>query len=81
MQVKSWTYDHHSAYGCPPRDTRGHAVTSCAVTKDGMTMDIVVADLELCRVYEIDCAGVRSEGGAGRLLHGVGYYTRNRAPE
>ncbi len=81
VQVKSWTYDHHSSYGCPPRDTHPHAVTSCAVTKDGMTMDIVVDDLELCRVYEIDCAGVRSEGGAGRLLHGVGYYTRNRAPE
>ena len=79
--LKSWTYDHHSAYGCPPRDTRPHAVTSCVVAEDGLSAELVVADLELCRVYEVDCPGVRAADGGAELLHGVGYYTRNRAPE
>ena len=78
--LKSWTYDHHSSYGCPPRDTRPHAVTSCVVAADGLSAELEVADLELCRVYEVDCPGVRAADGAA-LLHGVGYYTRNRAPE
>jgi hypothetical protein len=38
-----------------------------------------LADVERYRVYEIDCGLVRSKNGGG-LLHGVGYYTRNAAP-
>jgi hypothetical protein len=81
FSIESWTYDHHKAYGCPPRDTRPHAVRACAVSADGMSVDLVVDDLELCRVYAIDCAGVLAAAGKERTLHGVGYYTRNRAPE
>ena len=55
-------------------------MTSCVVAADGLSAELEVADLELCRVYEVDCPGVRAADGAA-LLHGVGYYTRNRAPE
>jgi hypothetical protein len=79
--VKSWTYDHHKSYGCPPRDTRSHDVRSVGVHADGMTVEIEVADLELCRVFEIKCDGVLAASGKATLLHGVGWYTLNAAPE
>lgn len=79
--VRSWTYDHHEGYGCPPRDERAHAVTAVARSADGRTLDLTFApgDLGPCRVYELKCAGVRGPGGQGPW-HGVGWYTRNQAP-
>ena len=81
IEVSSWTYDHHKAYGCPPRDTRTHKVLNAKVSEDGLLVDIHVQDLELCRVYEVLCKGVRGASAEASLLHGVGWYTRNAAPE
>lgn len=81
IEVSSWTYDHHEQYGCPPRDSKQHAVTGVGFSPDGMHADLKVADLELCRVYEIRCSGVLSAQTRSKLLHGVGWYTRNAAPE
>jgi len=81
IEVSSWTYDHHESYGCPPRDTRSHRVVSAALAADGLHVDLEIADLELCRVYEIRCDGVLAAGNMASLLHGVGWYTRNAAPE
>jgi len=81
ITVKSWTYDHHEKYGCPPRDTRSHEVLGAGVVAGGMQVDLEVADLELCRVYEIRCGGVLSASVQTPLLHGVGWYTRNAAPK
>jgi hypothetical protein len=73
--VRSWTYDHHEAYGCPPRDVRSHVVTAARLGDD-LAVTIDVAGLEPCRVYEVRCAGVRAHDGAAPL-HGVAWYTRN----
>ena len=81
FKVKSWTYDHHKAYGCPPRDTRSHDVLSVAVSADATSVEIEVADPELCRVFEVNCEGVRDAAVELSLLHGIGWYTRNAAPE
>ena len=81
IEVSSWTYDHHKAYGCPPRDTRTHKVLTAKASEDGLFIDIEVQDLELCRVYEVRCKGVRAASAEASLLHGVGWYTRNAAPE
>ena len=79
--VKSWTYDHHQKYGCPPRDTRSHDVLGAAVHADAMAVEIEVAQPELCRVFEIRCKSVLGASARGSLLHGVGWYTRNAAPQ
>ena len=44
---------------------------------------VVAAEVPGTVVYVDIAEGrrVRSEGGASELLHGIGYYTRNRAPE
>lgn len=81
IEVSSWTYDHHKAYGCPPRDTKKHKVLGAGVAADSMHVDIEVEDLELCRVYEIRCDGVLAASAKAKPLHGVGYYTRNAAPK
>lgn len=78
--VKSWTYDHHEDYGCPPRGTREHRVVGMVPGPDGCTVDLRLDDVALVRVYEIRCAGLR--GGSERVApwHGVAWYTRNAAP-
>lgn len=81
FEVKSWTYDHHKAYGCPPRDVRDVRVTGVAVHADGMSVELQLADHELCRVYEVNCVGVLSKSKTRSLLHGIGWYTRNAEPK
>lgn len=79
--VRSWTYDHHQAYGCPPRDERDETVQAVALAADGIRVDLRCGELEPCRVYEIRCPGVLSADGMRTPWHGVGWYTRNAAPE
>ncbi len=81
--VRSWTYDHHESYGCPPRDTKAHTIASTTRSDDGRTVELSIEGLELCRVYEVKCAGVRGGGGDGEPVapwHGIAWYTRNQAP-
>src|SRR5204862_5300689 len=61
--VRSWTYDHHEDYGCPPRDEHPVAVTEVLVAADGATVELVLGDVATCRVYEVKCAGVRAADG------------------
>ncbi|MBK8096243.1 MAG: hypothetical protein IPK26_04005 [Planctomycetes bacterium] len=74
--VQSWTYDHHSDYGCPERDRREQVVTA---VRPGATPDAVelqVADLHPVRVYQIRCDGVR-DAGDQTVWHPVAWYTLN----
>jgi hypothetical protein len=79
VAVRSWTYDHHEGYGCPPRDVRDEAVASVVVAEDGRALQITLARTEPCRVYEVAVKGVRSASGQAPL-HGIGWYTRNLEP-
>ncbi|MFK7740324.1 MAG: hypothetical protein AB8H80_08365 [Planctomycetota bacterium] len=79
--VKSWTYDHHKPYGCPPRDVREVAIAGVALMAGGAKVGLDLKDLETHRVYEIRCAGVLSAESQELPVHGVGYYTRNASPE
>ncbi|MFO1078174.1 MAG: hypothetical protein U1E73_10680 [Planctomycetota bacterium] len=78
-EVKSWTYDHHETYGCPPRDEHAHAITGIAVAADARSVDLEVDGLETVRVYELRCAHVLSAGGE-TPWHPVAWYTLNRRP-
>lgn len=80
IEVSSWTYDHHSSYGCPPRDVKPHAVTAIAVLPNARAIDVAIADIESVRVYEIKCVSLLGTGGE-QTLHGTAWYSRNAAPE
>lgn len=77
--VRSWTYDHHEDYGCPPRDERAHAVTVVRAV-DARTIELELGAVPLVRVYELRLAGLRRAGDGQEPWHGVAWYTRNRAP-
>jgi hypothetical protein len=79
--VRSWTYDHHEGYGCPPRDRREHAVGAVRRSADGHAVVLALEPPELptCRVYELRCEGVRSAAGAPAWPT-VAWYTRNQSP-
>jgi hypothetical protein len=76
--VRSWTYDHHEGYGCPPRDQRANTVTAMRVDRDRIAIDL--EDTTTGRVYEVKCAGVRDGAGVAPL-HGIAWYTRNQQPQ
>lgn len=78
--VKSWTYDLHEEYGCPPRGTRETRVIAAEVGPDGLTVDLQLEDVAQARVYEVRCSGLRGRGSETALWHGVAWYTRNAAP-
>ncbi|MGE3172601.1 MAG: hypothetical protein AB7O97_08225 [Planctomycetota bacterium] len=79
VAVRSWTYDLHEAYGCDPRDVRGHGaqVRVDPTRADRLLLD--VDDLQPVRVYAIDAAAVRDRDGRAPW-HGRAWYTRNQAP-
>ena len=79
VAVRSWTYDHHEGYGCPPRDVRTEDVTAVAAVAGQPALAITLARTEPCRVYEVAVKGVRSASGQAPL-HGIGWYTRNQEP-
>jgi hypothetical protein len=79
LQVTSWTYDHHEAYGCPERDVRTHAVVALQPSPDGLSVDATVEGLQDVRVYELRPT-LRSAVGSEALWHGVAWYTRNATP-
>ncbi len=80
FSVRSWTYDHHEAYGCPPRDVRPEVVQRASVVENGLCVDVAVERLDLVRVYHITCDGIR-DGAGGEAWHPVAWYTLNRLPE
>ncbi|MEQ1634083.1 MAG: hypothetical protein ABL997_17020, partial [Planctomycetota bacterium] len=80
IAVKSFTYDHHESYGCPPRDVRPHTVTEVAVVEGSpAVVHVSVDDLGDCRVYALDASAVKALDGTP-LWHGKAWYTRNQAP-
>jgi hypothetical protein len=79
--VRSWTYDHHESYGCPPRDTKPVLVTAVRVAKDGVTVEIDVDDVTTCRIYEVKAAGVQRASDGKAPWHGIAWYTRNLSPQ
>jgi hypothetical protein len=80
FSLRSWTYDHHENYGCPPRDTRRHETFTVALDRDGVTVDLRCPELATCRVYELGAAGARARDGGRAPLHGIAWYSRNRSP-
>jgi glucose/arabinose dehydrogenase len=80
IEVRSWTYDHHEAYGCPERDVRTHVVQAIGAASTSRHLRVAVEGLEDCRVYEVKVVGVKARGDGAAPLHGIGWYTRNRSP-
>jgi hypothetical protein len=77
--VRSWTYDHHEAYGCPERDLRELAVRAARLSEDRTSIDLTVDGLAPTRVHMVEAAGVRGPGGE-LPWHAVAWYTLNALP-
>lgn len=77
--VRNWTYDHHSAYGCPERDPRELEVRAATLAADGLGVDLEVVGLAPTRVHMVECAGIRGADGATPWHH-VAWYTLNSMP-
>jgi hypothetical protein len=77
--LQSWTYDHHSEYGCKELDRRHLTVTSASLGADGLSVDLAVDGLVATRVHMLDCIGVRDRSGKAPW-YGVAYYTLNALP-
>lgn len=79
IEVRSWTYDLHEAYGCPERDVRTHQVLSI-VAPSPDRLHLTVDRLDDCRVYELRCMHVSALSTNQAPLHDIAWYTRNRSP-
>jgi hypothetical protein len=78
--MKSFTYVYFSNYGCPETDTQGEPLSVSAVSADGLTVSLAVANRRPGRVYELRLPGVKDRTGAD-LLHPEAYYTLNEIPK
>ena len=79
-KLQVWTYNYHSAYGCPPIDEHALKVTKAEVGADGKSVHLVIDTPERGYVHALRLDGVRSKSGLP-VLHPEAYYTLNRIPK
>ena len=79
-RVSTFTHIYHGGYGGPEVDQTEPAVTSVALSDDGMEAVIELSEWSLGHVHELDLEPIRSQDGE-ELLHHDAYYTVNAVPE
>lgn len=78
-KMSSFNYKYHHNYGSPVIELEDLAVTAAIVSKDGLSVRLVVDGLKEGYIHEINATGIQSMEGMD-LLHPVGYYTLNQLP-
>lgn len=78
--VTGFTYKYHPVYGSPVVNEKSHFVQAAIVSKDGMSVRLVVDSLRQYYIHEIKADSVRSYRDGFPLLHPTAYYTLNRIP-
>jgi len=76
LDLKSFTYVYHPAYGCPETDTSAETVQNAKLSEDGLELTFDVPRLAKGRVYELQLSGWKTRTGEP-LLHEAAYYTLN----
>jgi hypothetical protein len=77
VTISSFTYQYHSAYGCPEIDTRAEKINQLHLSPDRRTLSVEVDNLRPGRVYAIHVEGICNERGE-TVLHPEAYYTLNQ---
>jgi azurin len=68
-------------YGSPVVNDKEHWVHAAIVSKDGLSVRLVVDSLREWYIHEIKTEGIRAYDDGRGLLHPVAYYTLNRIPD
>ena len=79
-RLPTYTYIFQSSYGSPEVDHTEAKITKAIVSKDGMSVRLIVDGLQQGHVHELHLDGVRSAKNQP-LWHPVAYYTLNYIPE
>ncbi len=79
-KLSSYTYLLHSPYGSPEVQTETLKVTEARVSKDQLSVELVVEGLREGYVHELHADGVRATNGHP-LLHPEAYYTLIHRPK
>ncbi len=79
--VTGFTYKYHPVYGSPVVNDQEHLVHAAIVSKDGMSVRLVLDSLRQYYIHEIKATGVTSYQENIPLLHNTAYYTLNQIPD
>jgi hypothetical protein len=74
---QSYTYPFQSKYGGEELDAKPLQITSAALSDDGLTLDVVIANLRTGYVHEFELPQLKAKDGTP-LWHRMAYYTVNR---
>ena len=80
INLKSFTYIYHSAYGCPETDTTAEIVEAVKLSDDLKTLAFAVPNRAKGRLYELQLTDVATSQGEP-LVHTDAYYTLNEFPK
>ena len=77
--METYTYIYQASYGSPEVDKTTPTIKSALVSKDALSLRLIVEGLEEGHIHELDLSGVRSAKGQP-LLHHTAFYTLNYIP-
>jgi azurin/glucose/arabinose dehydrogenase len=78
-KMSSFNYKYHHNYGSPVIELEDLTLKAAIVSKDGLSVRLVVDGLKEGYIHEINATGIKSKEGMD-LLHATGYYTLNQIP-
>lgn len=79
MQIESYTYELHSAYGSDEMDRKVLEIGALQLSEDGMELFIPTSNLREGYVHELHVQDLFAQEGES-LLHAEAYYTLQRIP-
>jgi glucose/arabinose dehydrogenase len=79
-QIETYTYIYQASYGSPEVDATKPTIKSATLSKDGLSLRLVIDGLEEGHIHELHLPGIRSAKGQP-LLHPAAYYTMNYIPQ
>lgn len=77
----SYIYKYHPVYGSPPIETGKLDIRGVKVAEDGMSVRLLVDNLQQYYVHEIHVPGIRAQKNSSPVIHPVAYYTLNNIPK
>jgi hypothetical protein len=77
--METYAYIYRDQYGSPEVDHTTPTIQEARVAEDGLSVELILSDLEVGHVHELHARGVRASSGEA-LLHEAAYYTLNYLP-